>query len=335
MLLPRGWCLRRRSTRARKEKQSIPSIYQKWIDFLMRLRSLAILCVIAPSLLAVDADSIRQAQRELFATRFDSAAQRYAELVKSDPSWSPGYYGWVRALLGARRAMEAYAAADAAQKAVPGTAPAEVALGMATYRRGELTESERHFRRALRLDAAHSGALLGLARVLTVISKFKMARELNHAAYMSAPDDPDCILAGLANQQDGEEHVATLERVLAVYDPSTHEARELRAHIASDRAVGSRKRTLVSPYQHYEIKLVDLMNGPNSKRGVGISVEINQKKFTLLLDTGASGIAISPKSAKRSGLEGLGEETVEARVLATNPPQTSIRYSLKRSALAI
>jgi len=279
------------------------------------------------SLFGADLDQARQAQQELFAGRFDRAAEIYSKLVNSDPSWPPAYYGLVRALLGAHRAPEAYKAADAAQKGVPNTAPTEAASGMAAYRRGEIAESERHFRRALQLDPQDPGALLGLGQVLSLVSKFATARDLYQAAYRAAPNDPVCILEGLANQQEGAEHVAALERILAIYDPATREARALRAHIASDKAVGGRKVRLTSPYEHYDIKLSSLLDdNAKSKRGAGIAVEINQKKFTLLLDTGASGISISPKSARKAGLEGLGEETGEARGVGDKPPAD--RYSL-------
>jgi tetratricopeptide (TPR) repeat protein len=279
------------------------------------------------SLFAADVDQAHQAQQDLFAGRFDRAAEIYSKLVSSDPSWPPVHYGLVRALLGAHRATEAYKAAEAAKKAVPDTVASETASGMAAYRRGEIAESERHFRRALQLDSQDAGALLGLGQVVSLVSKFATARNLYQAAYRTAPDDPDCILKGLAYQQEGAEHVAALERALAIYDPTTREAHELRAHIASDKAAGGRKVRLISPYEHYDIKLSSLMsNDVKIKLGVEIAVEINQKKFSLKLDTGASGISISPKSARKAGLEGLGEETSEARGVGDKHPAD--RYSL-------
>lgn len=187
--------------------------------FLMGLFGLATV-----PLLALDAGQAVQAEQELFAARFDKAADLYAGMLKSDPTWAAGYYGQVRALLGAYRAQEAYAASEAAQKAVPGTAPVETALGMAAYRQANVVSAERHFRLALKLDPEHSGALMGLARTLETVSKFKTARGLYQAAYRAAPNDPECILAGLANQQEGTEHIATLERVVAIYDPAHRES---------------------------------------------------------------------------------------------------------------
>lgn len=300
----------------------------------MPTRLAGLFCILAIHLFARDATQMGDAERELFAARFDKAAELYSGLVKSDPAWAEGYYREVRALLGAHRAQEAYAAADVAQKTAPGTAPVETAQAMAAYRQGNLIDAERHFRLALKLEPNYPGALMGLARTLETVSKFKTARGLFQAAYHAAPNDPECILAGLANQQEGSEHIATLERIVAVYDPQTREARNLRAHIASDKAAGGRKlRKLASPYQHYDLKLLDLMNDPKSRRGVGLSVEINQKKFKLMLDTGASGISVSPKAAKRAGLEGLGEETSEVRGVGDKPAGDS--YALLAAEVRI
>ena len=54
-------------------------------------------------------------------------------------------------------------------------------------------------------------------------------------------------------------------------------------------------------------------------------MEIDRKKFNLLLDTGASGISISPKAAKRAGIEGLAEEPGEARGIGDRSPTTEYR----------
>ncbi len=287
--------------------------WSKLAEMQRERRWLVLLILGSGCLLGLDPDQARQAEQDLFAARYDKAADAYEKLIKSDASWAPAYYGWVRALLGAYRPQEAYAAAETAQRNIPGTAVAETVLGMAAYRRGELSEAERHFRLALGTESGYAGALLGLGRILDVVSKFKTARDFYQAAYRSAPNDPECILAGLANQQEGAEHIATLERVASIYDPQTREARGLRAHIELDKTAGDRKlRQLQSEYRHYDLKLIDLMRDPRTRQAVGLVVEINQKKVKLLLDTGASGIAVSPRSAKSAGLE-FGDETYELR----------------------
>jgi hypothetical protein len=105
----------------------------------------------------------------------------------------------------------------------------------------------------------------------------------------------------------GAAHIAALEEVLAVFDPQSEQARKLRVHIQSDRALGERRvRRLISPYAPAKIKLMWLYDGPNTRRGAGLRVHLNQKHtVTLLLDTGASGIALSPKDAEKADLEML------------------------------
>jgi hypothetical protein len=76
-----------------------------------------------------------------------------------------------------------------------------------------------------------------------MVSKFKAARELLLEAYRYSPDDPQ-LMSVRANSLKGAEHIAALEKILAVYDPESDEARGLRAHIASDRHAHQRVRVL-------------------------------------------------------------------------------------------
>jgi hypothetical protein len=94
-------------------------------------------------------------------------------------------------------------------------------------------------------------------------------------------------------------------------DPASKEARRLRIHIDSDRAMGDRRvNVLASPYQPYAIKFE-----PLSTRGeerAGLRVRLNDKHtMTMLLDTGASGVSLSRGAAKRAGLEQLAAEADE------------------------
>ena len=84
-----------------------------------------------------------EAEKELFAARYDQAAELYSKLRRDDPAWAPGYYGMVRALIGAYRAPEAYAAAAKGLEHAPESAEAQAAAGLAAYRRGNLTKAIR------------------------------------------------------------------------------------------------------------------------------------------------------------------------------------------------
>lgn len=259
-----------------------------------------------------------QAQRELYAARNDYAAILYQKLIDQDATQGEAYYGLVRALLKAHKSHEAYAAAELGLQKAPQTSGAQVAAGMAAFRHGDVEKAEEYFRAAFKINSKDTGALAGMASVFSMLSRFKAARELMLEAYRNSPDDPAFMMAK-ANSLRGTEHIAALEKVLAIYDPESDEARGLRAHIATDRAVGDRKlRRLTSPYESAGIKLFRLMDGPQRLRGIGVHVRFNGRETArLLLDTGASGISLSPKLAEQAGLEVLGRESYEMKVSAT------------------
>jgi tetratricopeptide (TPR) repeat protein len=268
-----------------------------------------------------------QARKELFAARYENAAKSYLRLVAEQPASGDAWYGLVRAELEAHQAKEAYSAANEAIQKVPQTAGAQTAAGIAAWRKGELTEAEGYFRAALKLNPDYPGALRGLATIYTSLSKFRTARDLRLRAWHQSPDDPELMLAH-ANTLKGADHIAALEAILHLLDRDTEQARNLRVHIANDRAIGDTKvRRLVSPYQNSTIKLFWIMDGPSQRRGLGVRVQLNGKQNTrLLVDTGASGIAISPKVAERAGLKAVSGESSETKGVGDGKTQSTVAY---------
>jgi tetratricopeptide (TPR) repeat protein len=273
-----------------------------------------------------DTTLLEDALFKLYAGRFPEAADLYQQIVDKNPASSGPYYGLVRSLLGAHRSQDAYAVAKKAQANAPDTAPVETAVGLVSYRQGDLIEAERHFRAALKIDSQYPGALQGLASIYSAVSRFKSASHLLNAAYLRAPADPVLALAH-ANSLAGDDHISALEKVLAGLDPTSDAAVALRAHIANDRAVGDKKiRRLASPYEAYNISLLVIQNEPHRRRGLGVQVKFNQKHSAkLLLDTGASGIAVSTKFAEHAGLEKLGGGGV-AHGIGDRKAEASFRY---------
>jgi len=233
----------------------------------------------------------------------------------------------VRALIEAHRSSEAYDAAAEALKSAPQTAGMFSARGRAFFRQGDLTKAETSFQRALLIDPKFPYALAGLATILGGLGKHKTAETLVTQAYKAGPDDPE-IIRQWANTLKGGAHVEALRRAVAILDPETTEAKQLRAHIATDVALGDRHpRVLASEYRNYEIGLAEILNGPRIQRGIGLRVRFNGSySATLLLDTGASGIDLSPKAVAKAGLEPLGEEGVEAQGIGDRKAATSLRH---------
>jgi predicted aspartyl protease/thioredoxin-like negative regulator of GroEL len=268
-----------------------------------------------------------QARNELYAGRNDYAATLYQKLADQEPARGDAYYGLVRALLKDHKFHDAYTAAALGLEKAPQTSGAQAAAGMAAFRHGELSKAEAYYRAAYKIDPKDPGALVGMASICSMVSRFKCARDLMLEAYRYAPDDP-ALMVVKANSLKGAEHIAALEKVLAIYDPESGEARGLRAHIATDRAIGDRKtRRLTSPYERGSIRLLPLWNGPKQLRGVGLRVRFNEREnATLLLDTGASGISLSPKLAEKAGLEVLGHESLEMKGIGDERGQDTLEY---------
>ncbi len=236
------------------------------------------------------------------------------------------FYEWTRALLNAKRAKDAYAAEAQALLRKPQTPGTQTAAGWVELRKGEIVEAEKHFRSALVLDAHYAGALAGLARVYSAISRFTAARSSWQQAFQANPDDPQLMIMQ-ADTLKGDAHTGALERALALLDPKSEDAQRTRAHIALDRAVGGRKtRRLISPYETSTLKLTS-MGDPRRLRGLGLRVRFNQSyTVTLLLDTGASGISLSPKGAEKAGLELLNAESYEVKGIGDKKTQASAGY---------
>ena len=288
---------------------------------------LLLLCVPLAPFRAAEPEAPVQARGELYAYRFEKAAEFYAKATAEDPSDGEAWYGLVRAKIEAHHSKDAYEVADEALRKAPETPGAQCAAGLAMYRRGDIGKAEAYFRSAFKINPEHVGALRGLAMIYSTVSMRRTARELILKAWRNAPDDPDLALAH-ANTLEGAAHIAALEALLHRLDAASEQAMRLRAHIAADKAVGDLKlRQLVSPYEGSRIKLIQVMNGPQRLRGMGLTVILNQKhKVTLLLDTGASGIAISPKTAQSAGLLQAGDESSEAKGIGDEGAQTEFHY---------
>ena len=208
-----------------------------------------------------------------------------------------------------------------------GRAGAQTAAGLAMYRRGDLAKAEGHFRTALRIKPDYPGALMGLASVFSAVSMFKSARDLRLKAYNQSPNDPDLAMFQ-ANVLKGAELLAALEAALALSEPGSEKARNLQMYIAKYRVLGERKLwRLTSPYEDSHVKLSRIMDGVSRHRGVGVSLRFNGKQTAkLLLDTGASGIALSPKMAEKAGLQVIGAEFGDAKGIGDQKAQAASAY---------
>jgi tetratricopeptide (TPR) repeat protein len=271
--------------------------------------------------------ALADAQKELFAARYENAAQLYSRIVAENPANGDAWCGLVKAELAANHTREAYAAAAEASSQAPQSAGAQTAAALAAFRRGDLPTAERLYHLVLKTNGDYAPALTGLAGVYSTVSMFKTARGLRLHAYHVTPDDPS-LMETYAATLRGDARTAMLLAALRKFDPASEEARGLSARIAKNKIVGDLEPgRLVSPYGPARLKLYRILDGPGRRLGVGLSVRLNGKATAnLLLDSGASGIAVSSKLAEKAGLEVASRETFETRGIGDRKAEKTIAY---------
>jgi len=267
------------------------------------------------------AESRAAARRLLLSARFKEAAAAFRALARAQPSDGEAHYGLVVSLLKADRAREADKAASGAMVAAPGTPGALAAAGVAAFRRAELPTAERLLRLALRANAAHAGALKGLAALHALQSQRRTARRLLLDAFGAEPDDPELMLA-YADTLEGAARLEMMEHAHAALDPTSEEAQGLAVDIAVVRASLDRELArLTSPYSPAAIPIHDTSRDSHGPRP-SLKVTLNGRHpATLLLDTGASGISLKPRTAARAGLLRLGEATAPIKGIGIGRPR--------------
>jgi tetratricopeptide (TPR) repeat protein len=208
----------------------------------------------------------------------------------------------------------AAAAAIAAQAAAqaPGAAGVQELLGELHFRQGDVAGAEADFRRALDLDASLARAWWGLGRLQDSQSLHQSAELSTRKAYDLDPSDPDVVYA-YAQLLKPRERVEALRQYLRLAVNYTEQWRldDVRRELAFDEQMVDRTlRRLVSGYETATIPLLAVPS-LEGVRGWALLATVNGgKPIKLLVDTGASGIILRSKAAKKSGVRKLAETVI-------------------------
>ncbi len=273
------------------------------------------------------ADNLTEARRELMAGRYERAAALYSGALERQPEDGEAYYGLVRALIRSGRPRQALAVARQGHERAPGSAGALAAAGMAEHRMGDLAQAEDRFRAALAIDPDHAGALLGLGAVESAMSRFMSARRLAFRAREVAPDDPEAIFAASVFLESSEA-ARVMDEAAGMLDPSAAPDSSDGQYLSTiTLAKLGRFGRLVTPYRTSTVDLVPMGDRPESPFGFGLRVSLNGgKPLRLLLDTGASGICVSPSAAKKAGLLAVPASEFKAGGIGDGPLRRGTRY---------
>jgi predicted aspartyl protease len=239
--------------------------------------------------------------------KLDGALAKYQQLLQQRPQSPDAYAGIIRVYLKQNKVDEAARVADQAL-ALSDAARIHVAHAEVLFRQGKIEDAEREWVNVINSGHQEARAYLGLARVRRARAIYKSALDFIQKAHELDPYDPDIE----------ERWVATLprpERIKYLEGELTGENNwdaERRADTASyldnlkERAKGKYSPChLVSTVTNTETPLVRLLQDPTHLRGYGLIVQLNGRKGSLLLDTGASGIVVRRSIAEKAGISKL------------------------------
>lgn len=262
------------------------------------------------------------------AGKFAEAEARYQALLKTNSKLLPAQVGLVRAMLRQQKIDEALDAANAALATLPNSAALLAAKGDVQFRRAEMSDAEVSYLTAKKLDPKEVHAYLGLARLYSTYSMYRIAYGELQIAHQIAPGDLDVQRAWLRTLPR-KEQLALLEAYLAGAHPDDEqETKQLTDYLEFLKATADKPIhacRLISKIEQTESKL-ETLYGEDSRRvrGFGLAVKLNDRNVHLLLDTGAGGITVNRKVAEKAGLTrissahygGIGDKGLQSGYIA-------------------
>jgi tetratricopeptide (TPR) repeat protein len=270
----------------------------------MSIRPLVAFLLLASCALAENGLLI-EAQQQFDSAKFLNA-ERFARLaLEEEPQSEAATVLLIRSLMEQKKFDEAVEAGNRAAGKFQDSSPVAAVLGEAYFRNGQLSEAATEYRLALSADAKNAIAWSGLGHFQKAAGLPKSAYESFAKAHQFAPNDAGITSAWLHNLP-WSERLAAMQAIMA--DPkSAPELRKLvEEQIGFYKQLGTREFfRLNSDIATYDIPLVPLYDADRRLRGFALQVVINGKKHKLLLDSGASGFYLSPKAARKLGLDRL------------------------------
>ena len=175
-------------------------------------------------------------------------------------------------------------------------------LGDNLFRQSQFEDAESAYSEALRLDPGSVKSHLGMGKIAAMLSDRRLAARHYSAAYQAEPLNADATLAFASAVEDRESRRILLRNFLALAPAKDERKPDVRARLQIEERLGIRKVALLeSPYQPYRIRLSNLRRG-----GLLLSARITGgSDLRLILDTGATGVALNASAGRNAGLEFL------------------------------
>lgn len=235
---------------------------------------------------------------------FAAAIDGYQNLLKDNPKSADAYAGLARVYL-QQRNVDLASQTVSKGLAVSDSPSLHVALGEVQFRQGKISEAEQEWVKVINSGHPDARAFLGLARVSNSVAMYKRGKTMIDKARELDSSDPDIERQWIGTLSRSE-RIEYLEKYLAGPNYEDGERRTDVQHYVDflkARAKESSGRCrLVNNVTSTEIPLARLFQDADHLRGYGLDVKVNERKGTLMLDTGASGILLDQGMAEKAGI---------------------------------
>jgi len=253
-------------------------------------------------------DLLQEASEAYWSGKFDTAVEKYQAALRQNANSAEVYAGLARTYLKQEKVDAAFATAKQGVAELPASLAVHTALGEVYFRQAKMVEAEKEFLVGVNDPHPDARACLGLSRLYDVYSLHARARTMLNRAHELDPRDRDIQRRWMRTLRR-QEQIELLEKYLAAPSNDNEDlTRSLHTYLELLRERAKQTRTncqLVSKVRSTETALTPMLYDPKHLHGFGLVVKVNNQSSRLLLDTGASGLLINKKLAKKAGIEPL------------------------------
>jgi predicted aspartyl protease len=234
---------------------------------------------------------------------YDAAAIFYRTAIAQAPTSEEARLGLVRSLIGKDDTAEALSEAQGALAKDPKSALAELATAEADFRAADFIAAREHGARAGVDDDCDGRVFAFAARLNSLFANFARASALLAVAHQIRPDD-ELIRREWIRSLPRQQRLAELLSYLEHHPVLSNEDRNLLA-ISAEHMKASRpgECRITSKSDSTKVPFVPIYGDAPRPVAYGLKVVFNGKARDMQIDTGASGIILSPGAARSLKLQ--------------------------------
>jgi predicted aspartyl protease len=235
---------------------------------------------------------------------YDAALTIFQSQVDKNPASAEAHLGLVRALIGKDRTADAQKTAQEMLTRDPHSVLGEVAAGEADFRAADFGSARTHVAAALKANPCEGRARAFVASLFYATAYFATEATYLSLAHRLRPND-ELIRRDWIQSLPRKQRAIELDKYLAGPNAlsdkdridAVNEQDHMKARRPGECRITSKAETVKIPFQ--PIVGEGSVNRPEA---FGLDVSFNGKRRRMQIDTGASGIVLSPSAAKGLGL---------------------------------